>query len=65
MKCFPFIQAGWEVSVEYIVMDDLITEDVFKRHLEAAGQFVGVGRFRPENGGFYGRFEIVSVKWSE
>ena len=65
MKCFPFIQAGWEVSVEYVVIDDLITEDVFKRHLEAAGQFVGVGRFRPEKGGFYGRFGVVSMRWPE
>ena len=65
MKCFPFIPAGWEVSVEYVVIDDLITEEVFKRHLEAAGQFTGMGRFRPENGGFYGRFEVISMKWSE
>ena len=32
------------------------------RELEAAGQFIGIGRFRPQNGGFYGRFRISKLK---
>lgn len=32
--------------------------DLLERHIEAAGLFIGVGRFRPQNGGFNGRFAV-------
>jgi hypothetical protein len=32
--------------------------------LEEAGKFIGLGRFRPQNGGFYGRFAVAKVVWS-
>ena len=32
-------------------------------HLKEAGQFIGLGRFRPRKNGYYGRFEIVSIAW--
>ena len=64
LKCFPAI-ASWETNVKFYVLDDTITKDVFEKHLSQAGQFIGVGRFRPRNNGFYGRFEIVNLKWEE
>lgn len=64
MKCFPFIDQ-WEAVVEFTVFDDIIDEDVFQQHLEDAGRFIGIGRFRPRNGGFYGRFAVESVEWFE
>jgi hypothetical protein len=51
----------WEADVNFHVLDDTITVPIFKEMLEEAGKFVGIGRFRPENGGYYGRFEVVSV----
>lgn len=60
MKCFPAINK-WEAEVEFLILDDTITQDVFIKHLEEAGKFIGVGRFRPRNNGFYGRFKIESV----
>lgn len=62
MKCFPVIPS-WSGSVEFHVLDDTITEEVFKRTLVQAGSFIGIGRFRPRNNGFYGRFTVESVKW--
>lgn len=62
-KCFPVIPA-WEGTVEFLVLDELIDADVFRAHLEDAGRFIGIGRFRPRNNGFYGRFEVLDVKWS-
>lgn len=59
-KCFPYI-AEWEGNVEFHILDDIITEDVFRQHLEAAGKFIGIGRFRPRNNGFYGRFSVESI----
>lgn len=64
IKCFPFIQ-DWSGDVEFIILDDIITEDVFTRTLKAAGSFIGIGRFRPRNNGYYGRFDVTNVKWTE
>ena len=47
----------------FFVLDETITEDVFLNHLTQAGQFIGIGRFRPRNNGFYGRFAVDKVEW--
>ena len=57
MKCFPYVPA-WEGEVLFYILDDTITKDVFRYHLDQAGKFIGIGRFRPRNNGFYGRFKI-------
>ena len=47
----------------FYVQDDMITEEVFRYHLEQAGTFIGIGRFRPRNNGYYGRFKLDSMEW--
>lgn len=54
-RTYPRID-NWYGDAEMIILDDTITESVFEEHLEQAGQFIGIGRFRPRNGGYYGRF---------
>lgn len=61
MRCMPNIPTGWEGKIPIVVLHDSITLDVLKRHLEACGTFVGVGRFRPAKGGYYGRFEVLGL----
>jgi len=61
-KCFPCIQS-WKGEVEFHILDETITEDVFRRHLEQCGKFIGLGRFRPRNNGYYGRFRVNDIKW--
>ena len=61
-KCFPVIHE-WGGNVTFHVLDETITEDVFLNHLKQAGAFIGIGRFRPRNNGFYGRFAVQSVTW--
>lgn len=63
-KCFPIIH-NWSGEVEFMVFDDTVTKDAFEYHLKQAGQFIGIGRFRPRNNGFYGRFKVESITWSE
>jgi hypothetical protein len=46
-------------------VDDTITEEVFKSHLQQAGQLIGIGRWRPRNNGMYGRFVVNSMTWEE
>ena len=50
---------------EYLILDDILNEEVFLKVLQAAGQFIGIGRFRPQNKGYYGRFEVKSLEWAE
>ena len=61
-KCFPVFQK-WIVQAKITVIDMVITKDVFKEHLDLAGQLIGMGRFRPRNNGFYGRFKVENFKW--
>jgi hypothetical protein len=64
LKTFPMVPE-WQGVLTAYVLDDTITEDVFRQHLEQAGQFIGVGRFRPRNNGYYGRFDVQSIDWKE
>lgn len=64
-RCFPIIPPGWTTVVDFLILDDIITKDVFLKHLEQAGQLIGIGRFRPRNGGYYGRFIVESFDWIE
>ena len=59
LKCFPFIPE-WKGDVTFHILDDTITQSVFEYHLDQAGKFIGIGRFRPINNGYYGRFKITS-----
>lgn len=61
MPCVP----EWEATLIVNVLADNITLDVFRTHLETAGAFIGIGRFRPENGGFYGRFKVRDIEWDD
>jgi hypothetical protein len=64
-RCMPQIPQGWTATLTLYVVDDTLTKEVVEKHLEEAGKFIGVGRFRPENGGYYGRFRINQITWSE
>jgi len=63
-RSFPRIDA-WSGKVTWYVLDDIITESVFTQVLRSFGMLVGIGRFRPENRGFYGRFKVNAVEWIE
>lgn len=62
LRTFPVIRE-WTGTAIFHVLDETITQDVFTRYLEEAGKFIGIGRFRPRNGGFYGRFAVGDVDW--
>lgn len=61
-KCFPVIPE-WQGVVQFFILDEIITEEVFLKTLTGAGRFIGIGRFRPRNNGFYGRFDIKGLDW--
>lgn len=64
LKTYPRVD-DWQAVAAWHIMDDSITQDVFTRTLTQCGQFIGFGRFRPKNNGYYGRFEVVKVEWQD
>jgi len=58
-RIFPTI-AEWNTTAEIHVFDNIITEEVMHKHLEAIGMFIGFGSMRVENGGTNGRFRVAS-----
>lgn len=62
-KCFPIIPE-WECDVEIILLDPILIAkpEKVREYLEHSGKFIGLGRYRPRNGGTYGRFVVESFK---
>jgi len=52
----------WELEF-HIVFEDEIPADVVKECLEIAGKYVGIGDWRPQKKGKFGKFQVVN--WEE
>lgn len=57
---FPIVEK-WEGELQVNVLDEKITEEVFKKVIDYAGMTVGIGSWRPENGGENGRYECRDI----
>lgn len=71
-KYYPFIPEDWEAVVQVIVLDDTVLQTskttgrtILEDVCAGAGQFIGLGRFRPRQNGFYGRFDVLSFAGEE
>ena len=62
---FPTVPAGWTTKMRLLITDDSIDEKSFAEHLDAASLLIGLGRYRPENGGEYGLFNVKDISWEE
>ncbi len=56
-KTYPLFRE-WKVGATIYVVDPVITPAILEEYLSYAGMYIGMGRFRPRNNGFYGRFTI-------
>lgn len=61
---FPILNE-WSIEAEFTILDPIITQSVFEWALDGAGMFIGIGRFRPQNGGRFGRFELTGIEWED
>lgn len=61
---FPIFY-DWQANFEVMILDPIITESQFRKMLELAGMFIGVGRFRPEKGGMNGRWRVEKLDWKD
>jgi hypothetical protein len=55
----------WHGVVEFTIVDDIITQPVFEDTLKKSGMIVGIGRYRPANGGVNGRFRVTKFEWQD
>lgn len=60
-RTFPVFDT-WKATLVIHILDDTIPEDVFERVLKAFGLFIGIGRYRPENQGYLGRFTVQKIE---
>ena len=58
-KTFPTLPE-WKTKAVIYVLDPVLIDkpEKIKEYLEHAGKFIGMGRFRPRNNGYYGRFTV-------
>ena len=61
-KNFPRID-DWSGEVTFHIIADEITREIFEEAVTYASIAVGVGRFRPERGGYFGRYHIDRFDW--
>ena len=52
----------WKASFEILLNDPAVPVSVINEILEHAGKYVGVGDWRPEKKGMFGKFMITSFK---
>lgn len=55
----------WGGSTSFLVMEEKIKPEIFQKALSYAGLSIGVGQFRPENGGLNGRFKIEKIEFEK
>lgn len=51
----------WSVVFDINYDENVLDENQIIQSMENAGKFVGIGGFRPEKGGTFGRFNVIKV----
>jgi hypothetical protein len=52
----------WKASFVLSVDNDTITKETIVTIIEYAGQYVGIGSFRPTSNGYFGRYKLNSIE---
>jgi hypothetical protein len=60
-KNFPKLPK-WNAHATIAVLDGIVKPDVLEKCLNKCGNTNGLGLFRPQNGGYWGRFVVKNIK---
>ena len=64
-RTFPEIRQ-WRINdVSMLVLNVDISKEILLYHAQMCGQVIGIGRYRPQNGGTNGRFLIENFRWKD
>lgn len=58
----PKWDTGWEVEFTLKIKIDTMTDDMIKNIVQYAGDYIGIGSFRPTKNGEFGCYEIVDFQ---
>lgn len=58
LRSRPAFRKGWEAEFNLLVMNDQMQKEILKEIIVYAGEFVGIGDWRPH----FGRFSILEFK---
>jgi hypothetical protein len=61
---YPII-SPWQCEFEILIIDPIITCPWFRKFLQISGSHIGIGRYRPENRGSNGRFQVMDIQWND
>lgn len=62
VMCYRPKFTDWKVDFDIIYDETVLDSDQIIQSFENAGKFIGIGGFRPEKGGTFGRFVIQKTK---
>jgi hypothetical protein len=51
----------WKAEFTLLVDNDTITKETVQQIIIYAGQYIGIGSFRPTNNGMFGRFKLNNI----
>lgn len=52
----------WSVEFTLSVDEDSIQQEMVEKIITNAGKYIGIGSYRPQNKGHFGRFELTSIE---
>jgi len=61
-RAYPTIPT-WSGELSVLVVADEVPEHIFGHVVQYAGNIIGIGRYRAENRGYYGRFRVNEIQW--
>jgi hypothetical protein len=64
-RCFPTLDPGVSGEVRLLLLDPFIQKEVVEEYFRFGGVINGLGVWRPQVGGSFGRFTVDSIEWSE
>lgn len=64
-RCFPIVPTPWSGKIRIMLIDPSIKKEKVEEYLREGGMLNGLGMWRPQNGGEYGRFRVKSIEWEE
>jgi len=64
-RTFPIVAPPWQGEISILLLDPGVQRDKVEEYLRFGGIVNGLGMWRPQKGGSYGRFTVEEITWSE
>ena len=52
---------NWVAEFQMVIDNNTITKETIEELINTAGNYVGIGSYRPTNNGYFGRFKLVDL----